>query len=81
MSSTNLPEVCRFLRTKREQVSGLEQQQDALSETACEAEAKQTLYDRFIGALRDHRPLVPGHFAGPEVLLREGGLELRVLYM
>ena len=56
VSSTNLPEVCRFLRTKREQVSGLEQQQDALSETACEAEAKQSLYDRFIGALRDDRP-------------------------
>jgi len=56
VSSTNLPEVCRFLRTKREQVSGLEQQQDALSETVCEAEAKQSLYDRFIGALRDDRP-------------------------
>jgi hypothetical protein len=56
VSSTNLPAVCRFLRTKPEQVSGLEQQQDALGEAACETLAKQSLYDRFIGALREQRP-------------------------
>lgn len=56
VSSTNLPAVCRFLRTKREQVSGLEQQQDALGEAACETLAKQSLYDRFIGTLREQRP-------------------------
>ena len=56
VSSTNLPAVCRFLRTKREQVSGLEQHQDAVSEAACETLAKQSLYDRFIGALRERRP-------------------------
>jgi hypothetical protein len=56
VSSTNLPAVCRFLRTKREQVSGLEVQQDALGEAACETEAKQSLYDRFIKALREQRP-------------------------
>ena len=56
VSSANLPAVCRFLRTKHDQVSGLEQQQDALGEAACETEAKLSLYDRFIAALRERRP-------------------------